>query len=209
MKKSIIAIFALSVASVIQATQVNWTSGNLASAVANAKTLGVSGEGAIKAYYYVLSGSDTISDLDGESVASLAGQGLSAEQQKALFDTYFDKTDTIDPRGGADATSDLVKRGSTVGTSWNQTLAEDTEEYVLTLYVADTQYGGQYALAAIGHHVPTGDGEFEDYEREVTSGLATMAYANAGGGWTAVPEPTTVALLALGLAAVGMKRKVA
>ena len=37
---------------------------------------------------------------------------------------------------------------------------------------------------------------------------AYAAAVSAGGGWTAVPEPTTVALLALGLAAVGMKRKV-
>ena len=42
----------------------------------------------------------------------------------------------------------------------------------------------------------------------VTTGANGYSISGSG-GWTAIPEPTTVALLALGLAAVGLKRKVA
>lgn len=44
-----------------------------------------------------------------------------------------------------------------------------------------------------------------------TAGNQTYNFSGsfASSSWTAIPEPTTVALLALGLAAIGLKRKVA
>ncbi len=65
--------------------------------------------------------------------------------------------------------------------------------------------GDSYLIGGTG--TVTGYGETDTPVDPIQT---TVTFTAPGGaGWVSVPEPTTVALLALGLAALGMKRKVA
>lgn len=194
MKKFIALTVALGAALVAQSAQVEWSSGGLGTAIANQGDIT-----GVTAYYYVI-------DKD-------AATTLGNLSQSDLYYTYFNEDGT--QKAGAASPNATVAANAFGVANWTQdnpTLDSDNTAYVVAIYQAKSEFGGTYALASVASATfdPAAESGFDDPVSGNFDGIGTSAYAaNSGGSWAAVPEPTTVALLALGLAAVGMKRKVA
>lgn len=103
------------------------------------------------------------------------------------------------------ANAKSAKNNSTGGAAANWSDPTDYQKtdgtiYCLALYTHTSADYGDFYIAASTSGFVNDLGEFEGNTGSLASNV---------GKWTPVPEPCTVALLALGLAAAGLKRKVA
>ena len=211
MKKFSITIMAIAVASLVQAVQVDWTSGDLRSAVLSRSDID-----SVTAYYYVVSGTTASEIADLYSANSYATSDLTSYFTDANGNVVDLSSGLAEGKTGTLKGTDTVEKENG---SWpdpvlaNASFDVTDDSYVLAIYVAKSEFGGSYALASIGFvDVDPASQVGYDIENSYTGGMGSDAYAYDaahGGAWTAVPEPTTVALLALGFAIVGLKRKVA
>lgn len=189
MKKISIALLAVMAFGVAQAATVEWASGNMKDILSSDIT-------SVTAYYYAITGT-TAGEYASTSDADLAKLLVKDGKVQTVTGLTDGTAFYSDTKSADDATMKFFAEQET----------SDNPAYALTLYVAKSDFGGTYALAHIANYQEDAMGN------EISSlgpvGGALDAHEQAGNSWTAVPEPTTIAFLALGLAAVGLKRKVA